>query len=287
MSLETQVQTNTEVNTGKQEAPPSSPPAPATASEPEKSLVQRAAEFKSEPDPKIAADPEKFDYSQLQNIKSPDEAKAWAEKAYKSYQRGFNEKFQTLAEMKKTLTATTQPANEPWSTQRVQSLLQDPEFVKAAQNVAGVTADEESSLSDAEKTKLNDIHNQMSQLQQQNAQLAKKQQDDNLKGKYANYAPDVVDTTVSNLLNNKVQATREDIWKVVDYDSMAKRAYEMGRQDERSNVKEKVNYASTSGGSATYSTSGLERKEGETGKQFMSRLIEHKMSQVRSGAVQT
>jgi hypothetical protein len=74
-----------------------------------------------------------------------------------------------------------------------------------------------------------------------------KKQDETLKTRYANYNPEAVDIITSDLLTGKVRATREDLWKVYDYEPAVKRAYELGRQDGQTEKQEKVNSISAEG----------------------------------------
>jgi hypothetical protein len=46
------------------------------------------------------------------------------------------------------------------------------------------------------------------------------------------------------MMQGRVQATREHLWKVVDYESAVKRAYDLGKQDRKMEVAEKVGASS-------------------------------------------
>lgn len=217
-------------------------------------------------------EPEKTDFNvtDIEKIEDP-KAREYAEKAYKSFQRGFNQKFQDLATLRKEYeTKMTEPSN--WTTEKVQGLLKNEEFVKAAQQVAGVQQDDYSALSEADKKLLNDMKSQNTQLLNTQAQLLKAKEDETLKGKYANYDSQAVDILTGDLLKGKVKATREHLHKVLDYDDMAQRAYELGRQDERAGIKEKATSISPEGVTAVSNREVPEIEKGESDRAYFKRI---------------
>ena len=241
---------------------------------PEPDLVTKVSGFKADPKPEdqISTDDIKFDFKDLDKVQTPEEARAYAEKAYKSLQSGFNSKFQQLAELRKSLEAQTE-----WSSDRVRNLLNDPKFVQAAQEVAGVSQqtdgiDDYSALTEAEKKQLQAMQSQVQSLANQNSQLLKEQQDKANTAKYNNYNPTAVDVLTQDLLSGKANATREHIWKVIDYDDAVKRAYEMGRNDRQSNLKENMNAVSPEGRTMASGT-GLSREQNESNKNFLKRIM--------------
>lgn len=249
------------------------------------SIINRVASFKPEPkqvstqQDEVVFDPKMFD-----NISSVEDAKKAAEAAYKSYERGFQRKFQDLAELKKTLeTKVAEPSS--WTTEKVQQLLQDQSFVSAAQGVLGQTNstdNEFSALSDAERQKIAAIEKQNQLLLQQQNLLLMKQQDETLKQRFPNYKADAVDTITADLLQGKVKNTREYIWKAYDYEEAINRAYQLGMQDARKNITE--NSESTSfGGVETVSAQPVKRENGESNESFLRRLYSKAVSSRRSG----
>ena len=239
-------------------------------------LVTRASAVKMEA-LKEVKEPE-FDVNEISKIADP-AAREYAEKAYKSFQRGFNQKFQEIAEIRKKFEAQ-EKENSQWTPQRVQSMLQDPNFVNAAKQVvatqnpqnSGLTDEQYSALSDAEKSRINQMESELVQLKQQNWQALRVQEDTVLKGKYANYAPDVVDTTVDSLVKGTVKATRESIWKYLDYDDAVKRAYELGKQDERGTKQDKINSMSYETGSVTPNREVPQKLPTESDRSFLQKL---------------
>ena len=118
-------------------------PTPAPA----ENLVTRVSQFKQEnKDKAIPVDEPQFDINEINSIKDP-EARAYAEKAYKSFQKGFNKKFEDLANIRKSLEKEKETISS-WSPERVQNLLNDKNFVYAAQKLQQFQNPHQSGLSD-------------------------------------------------------------------------------------------------------------------------------------------
>ena len=258
----------------------------------EQDLVTRVSSFKHEDKAKIdseVAEPE-FDTKKIDEIKDP-EAKKYAEEAYKSFQRGFGKKFQELAELRKQIESekTKIETNASWTKERIQQeLLNNPQFVQAAQELAslrnppdsGLTDQEYSALTDKEKAQLQQQNQRINQLEMMNWQMLQKQQDEQLRAKYANYAPDIVDTTINYLQQGKVNADREAIWKVLDYESAVQRAYELGKQDRARELQEKTNSTSVGTGFSATPLSDVPKKEqNETNQNYFKRLAQRRLAE--------
>ena len=216
-----------------------------------------------------------FDYSKLSTIKTPEEAKAWAEEAYKSMQRGYNQKYQDIATIKKMY--ETKLAEEgKWTPEKVQSLLADNNFVQAAQSVLGVQGNtsEESYLSESDKKRILDADTKAQQALEYQAQLYREKEHEVLKGKYPNYDANVVDGIRKDLLAGKVNATGEYIWKAYDYENAVRRGYELGKQDASAKTTEKVNASSFDGGfNITNNSEPLKKEERESDQSYFKRLF--------------
>ena len=216
--------------------------------EPEVDLVTKVsgykAEPKKEPDPNEIAS---FDYKELESIENPEQAKAWAEKAYKSMQGDYGRKTQSLAEQRKDLERKMTESNQ-WTPTRVQELLDDKDFLASAQSVmaqqnpsnSGKSDEEWSTLTDNEKQKFVDMQTEIIRLKQQNQQTSNTQQDELLKGKYSNYDAQAVEKLKDDLRHNRVMATNEHLWKLIDYKPAIERAFELGKKTEREFKREKI-----------------------------------------------
>ncbi len=208
---------------------------------PKEDLITRASKVKLEPKPTepIIEEP-RFDVNDIEKIADP-QAKEQALRAYKSFQRGFNQKFQELAELRKQVETQRQPTQ--WTPERIKAELNKPDFIQASQAVlqeqnppnSGMNDVDWSSLTANEKKQWQVMQQELASLKQQqnNQQILQsfKSQDEVLRGKYANYDPNAVDIITGELLAGKRQATREDLFKAIDYENAVKRAYELGKQD--------------------------------------------------------
>lgn len=247
----------------------------------EPDLVTRVSQFKAETPAKEVVDTDKFDFKEL-------EAKAEKDptlmEAYKSLQRGFNTKFQELAEIKKSLTNQPEPSN--WTPERIQKLMNDPAFVQAAQQLAGPAQspqgpieEEYSALSDKEKQKLTSMEQELKLFKEQafRSQMESQRikQDQEARARYGDiYKPEAIDVLTADLLAGKVQATREHLHKVLDYEDAIKRAYELGRQDRSLDNQEKLNSTSYQGVNAAQAQTASPVVAGESSRDFWKRIAE-------------
>ena len=216
--------------------------------------------------------------------------------AYKSFQKGFNQKFQEIAELRKSLEAQKQQTTS-WTPEKLQQEMNKPDFVQAAQQIiktqnpkeSGLTDEEWSTLSEAEKTKLNKMEQELQALKQQTFLNEMRAQnlveDERLKTKYSNYNPQAIDTITADLLANKVKATREHLWKAIDYEDAGRRAYELGKADKKLETQEKITSMSTTGTTVVGDESVPKMEEGETSKQYFLRLAGRRLQQSASGQI--
>lgn len=259
-------------------------PTPQIAT-PEPDLITRQSQVKVEPKAAPVTEPE-FDFKEIDSITDPVQ-KEVVLKAYKSFQRGFNEKFQTISSLKKEYeTKLTEFSN--WTPERVQQLVNDPNFKEAAKVVVGnqtpngQSDDDQSYLSDGDKQRMKQLEQELINLKGASFQQLKSQQDTSLKVKYANYSSDAVDILTNDMLTGKVQATREHLHKVLDYDSAVQRAYELGKQDRKLEIDEK-------GASASFSPetriapSGeqITPEKGEGDRAFLQRIFSKNLENSR------
>jgi len=251
----------------------------------EESLTSRASKVKLDtPKPKEEpSNPFSLTREDWDKVQSDPSLK----KYYQSMLTDYQKKTSELSEQRRTIEQQKQSAN--WTPERIQQLLNDPTFVQAAQQVAsvqnppnsGLTDQEYSALTDKEKAQLNNMQNEVHQLKLQNYQMQQKQQDELLRQKYANYAPDIVDTTIKQLVNNEVMATREDIWKVRDYDAAVQRAYQLGKQDRQLENTEKSQSLSAEGYNATPQNAVPEINKGESTGNYFKRLAVARLAEFK------
>lgn len=277
---------------------------------PNNDILTRVNEF-IQRNPPASSDDDgfKFDSSEIEKIEDP-KTKELVEGIYKSFQSGMDKKFKEVAELRNTLQeqikqgqTATSGTQLPWTTDRVQSLLQDPSFIQAASQVSGLGADDDdSNLSDKDRQAMASLQEQNRQLTQQVQALSasssnamRVQEDEVLKSRYEGYNPKAVDTLTGDLLQNRVKASREHLWKVLDYDEMVKRmenkirsAYNIGRTDERNGVQENVQAASIEGMQTVPNEDVPKKEKGESSQSYFVRLGLRNLARTkRSGATRS
>lgn len=208
--------------------------------------------------------------------------KEYLTKLRKSGVRGVNEKLSEIAEIRKELQAVKSGLQkEGWSPQRIQQLMNDPEFLKAAQQVVGSqnVSDDDEYIPDSVKQKLaelDDIKKQMQNWQQAIAQQNFEQQHNQLSRKYGNYDRNKIDEIRKELLEGKIQATNEHLYKAFYHDENLKRAYELGKKDAMSGIDEKQQ-ANSFEGVTQFKNKEVKPEDNETSKQFWNRIVKSKI----------
>jgi len=247
---------------------------------PEVDLITRVSQVKTEPK-KETPDVDKFNTNDLESaieaIPDP-KIKEQIIGLKKSLLKGENQKYQEIAELRKQYEKKIAETSN-WTPERLQQELNKPDFVQAAQVVlksanppdSGVSDEKWSTLSEPERQELSQLKQKINSLEKGNWEAVKAQQDSQLKNKYVNYAPDIIDNLTQKLMRNEVVATREDLWKVVDYENAVRRAYELGKNDKLTENKEKINGMSFDAGRNMPTPNTIERQKGETIQEFMQR----------------
>ena len=92
-----------------------------------------------------------------------------------------------------------------------------------------------------------------------------------------------MDSLTKDLLAGKYQATREDIWKVHDYESMANRAYQLGKQDRQLDLGIKVEANSIIGNQVIPSEQVPAKEQGESNFNYFRRLAQRRLAESSSG----
>ena len=100
---------------------------------PKEDLISRVSKVKVDKTPEVNIEEPKFDINDIEKIQDP-QAKEQALRAYKSFQRGFNEKYQELAQIRKELDAIKNQATN-WTPDRIKQELNKPDFIQASQAV--------------------------------------------------------------------------------------------------------------------------------------------------------
>ena len=191
----------------------------------------------------------------LDDIKDP-AARSLMEKRLKELESGYNKKYEDLANKRKELESSM---NQPraWTQEELDHALTDPNFislVQARQQQASAnqppvdfdgSVDEWSALTPQEKQTFAQLNQRVSAQEQMMSQMLKTEEDTKLKASYPDYDPKVVDRIQQDLMNGRLQATREHLWKVVNFESAVERAYRLGKEDRKLELTDKLNASST------------------------------------------
>lgn len=235
--------------------------APVQANEPQKlvsadDIITRSSAFKVQPETTPNGTQEtKFNFKDIEKITDP-VAKKWAEDAYKSFQADHTRKTQEIAEQRRNLESAQSLKSKNFTLNDVDELLNNPTFIQAAQEKQKIAQPQQtmSQNGNAELTEeefsyltpeMQKVYLQQKQTKDMVAQLTGKLQsaeiekeDMTLKTRYTNYSPESVNQIYRDMMSGKINATREHLWKVLDYEDMAKRVYQLGRQDEKQGISQ-------------------------------------------------
>lgn len=256
----------------------------------EQDLATKVSQFRKQT-PVKQDNPDFFDYKQIEAITDP-VAKDVAMKAYKSMQAGLTQKTQAIAEERRKLEAKLQESTN-WSPERIQKeLLNNPQFLQAAQQIAGntpqnpqnsgLTNEEFSALTDREKAEMLSLKNEVNVLKQNNFQARMQQEDAILQTKYADYDPNEVNNLWNDLSTGRIQATREHLYKVANYERAMQAAYEMGKNDVSKLNQERASGASMQG-TVTANSDGLPvREKTDNDQSFFVKLARFRLAQSKN-----
>jgi len=230
----------------------------------------------------------KYDRNQFNEelSKLPPEMQEQVKLFQQTLYKGADEKFQEAARLRQE---AEQVKQRGWDKESVQQLLNDPTFKQQVNQLqqerqfqqnpegSGLSDEEWSYLSPKEKSLLYDTRKAQIEDRHRMDQFFQKQewdkQDMELKTRYKNYEPKDVDAIFHGLLTGKVQATREHLWKAIDYENAVKRAYALGRQDRNLDLTEKVNASSAASGINISQSKDVPKKGNhESGTEYFKRL---------------
>jgi len=259
-------------------------------------IIAKVSGFKK-PEPKTSesqesADNDQFNANDIDKIQDP-EARKYAEKAYKSFEKGYQKKYQELAKERKILESKMAEVDR-WTPERVQSLISNQEFINAAKSVVPVNNPASDMMSDEEWSALGKdgqqevmkmlqpLQNKLLQMEQQNKLMQIKgeleKQDAELKSKYSNYDPSKVHSLREDLITGKLNATSEHLWKVLDYEDAILRAVELGKTMAREDAQERSQATTIPSTRTVTRNDGVKPLEGESPKDFLMRRIRENLA---------
>lgn len=262
---------------------------------PEPDLITKVTNFKKAQTQAPAASNTDigFDYKEIDAIKDP-LAKEIAIKAYKSMESGVQKKFQDLANQRKVV--ETQLADmQTWTPEKVQKyLLSNPTFLQAAQQVSGnqnqnpshvgLTDEQFSALTEKEKSELAQLptlKNEINQLKQVNYQAIISQTDTQLRTKYNDYDPMVVDNSLRRIMNLQPHELRELVYKAEMHDEHVASAYALRTQEVNQLNQTRTNAISVDGNIITNDEGKPVRQPGQNDQAWWQTLSTWRLAQSR------
>lgn len=260
------------------------------AETPEVDILTKVSQFKLPVQEKIENPPEQ---PELSAITDPVAKKA-AMEAVERMRRGIQSSADKRIEEAQKLINQS----KSWTPQRIQQeLLNNPEFLSAAQMIQGqqpsnersLTQEEYSALTDSEKAKLNSVTNLENELKQMKNNTAQEllrstisQKDTTLRAKFSDYDSKAIDEATVNLAKLNLADVREYVYKATNYEMNVKKAYEMGRLEGQGKLQTKINTIAPQG-STVVNNEGIPTKNtGESDKAFFVRLGQFRLAQYKT-----
>ena len=184
--------------------------------------------------------------------------------------------------------------SQNWTPERIQQeLLNNPQFLQAAQQIApsqnppnsGLSDQEFSALTEGEKKELASLKSEISQLKQGNVQAVINsqitQRDSQLQTKYSDYNPVEINQAMQQLANMSVADVREFVYKAIRHDDHVLNGYDEAKREVQSLNKERVGAIGLSGIDANTNDSPPTKLKGESDTAYFVRLAQNRLAQSR------
>jgi len=274
---------------------------------PKEDLITRASKVTLDNPTEVIKSTEdsiKLDQATIDKIADPVLKEAVIQ-AHKSMQADYTRKTQDLALRRKEMDSLKNQLEQSgqYTPTKIQEMLNNPSFVQAAQeyqringgqttptNSTGELTPEEFSYLSPEQQKLYTSTMEVKKTNQEilsklnSSEMARafQEQDITLKSKYGNYSPKTVDEIYNGMMNGTIQATREHLWKVADYDSAVERAYKLGLEDRKLELGDKFNATSqpNSTSSTSYNGDVPVKQVNESQPDYFRRVAQNAMKKV-------
>lgn len=222
---------------------------------------------------------------------------------YKNMEKGLQKKFNKVAELTKKLETQAQPAKDSWTPERIQQLTQDPEFIQAAQQLAGTSEagqhgfsdDEWSALSDTEKARITGMESKLSRIEKllsdkdkQSQVLEVSRADEELRSRFPDYNPERVNEFAKDVDSGKYTTSqlRELMHKALNFEHYLSQAYKFGEEDRKQELQQKMGAVSMDGQSISQSEGLPTREEGESTRDFFKRLAGFRLKEAKTKSQQ-
>jgi hypothetical protein len=261
-------------------------------------LISRVTQFEVEQNP-VNKTPEQVD-AELFNDKefraeidrtkatNPELAKHM-ELLRKSAMTGVNNKFQQIAEIRKELEAVKNNASHyKFKANSVDDLLNNPEFINAAKEKLGsskspiaddpVMSDETKQYIQGLEKQLKDVQEGLTQRQSAEANQEWTKHHEVLSTKYKNYDRSRIDEIAKGLIEGRVKATPEYLYKATYHDENVRKAYEFGRKEGAKLLSEKKEVNQTINGVNAVKLDTIAQDKEESNLSFMQKIIANKLA---------
>lgn len=202
----------------------------------------------------------------------------------------YTRKMQELSHQKQEFEKFQQESKN-WSPERIQKeLLNNPQFVQAAQQVAtmqnpagsGLTDEQFSALTPGEKNQLLKMNQEIGELRQQNFISAMTQRDSLLQSKYGDYEALKVNQAFNDLARMNPLDLKEHIYKSIYHDQHVKDAYEEGKKDKEVLNQTRVQASTTTGVNALASDKRPIRDKRDTDQSYFIKLADARIAERKS-----
>lgn len=231
----------------------------------------------------------------LDEIKDP-QARAYLEKRIKEMESGLNKKFMDVASKSKEADRIKAEyeakLNAPYTPQRIQELLQRPDFVQSAQTLQQMAPptnfegnqEQWSNLSEGEKQRIQNAESLSRQTQSQLNQILMLQIDQRISNRFPDYDSKAVDGFFKEAYEGRVpdEQLREMIHKALNFDRYVTNAYKYRMEDDATLNKDKINGVSHVGLETQFSDEKPKIEKGERPRDFFRRLANFNMNRLQN-----
>lgn len=225
----------------------------------------------------------------LDQIKDP-VAKQILQDKITNLEKGFNQKYMTLAEERKALESERAKLNQPWTPDKLKSELQRQDFIQSAQMLqseqapanAPVSQEQWSYLTPEERAEIMrpmmEMKREIDGLKIQNQSVMRDKIDTNMKSKWGDYDASKVDNFLGQVNNRQISDEQliEMSWKALNYDRYVERAHKLGLEGRQMELQEKQQGSSYSSGNGHQSPQldPPKREANESSPNFFKRLAD-------------
>jgi hypothetical protein len=255
---------------------------------PEPDLLTKVSQFKlPETQDKIENPPDQPEFAGITDPVAKKAAMEATERMRRGMQSDYTKKIQEAQNLVNQ--------SKSWTPQRIQQeLLNNPEFLQAAQMIQGqqapqertLTQEEYSALTENEKQQLaavpqlkNELQQMKNNSYQQQLLSSIAQKDATLKAKFTDYDPQAINEAAHRFGKLTPADAREYIYKADKYEESVKRAYEMGKLEGQGKLQSKLNVITPTGTSAVSNEGVPTKNKGESTQSYFSRLGAFRLAQ--------